>query len=62
MSTHNDRNRQLAERALELANNDIALAVRILAELTGLGLDEAFDAVDAAMPTEVRDHAERPRD
>jgi len=55
MPITNARIRTLAERALTLSNNDIALAVRILSELTGLSFEMSFEAFeDAAAIGEVK--------
>jgi hypothetical protein len=54
-TTNNERIRTLAELALRLANNDIARAIHILSELSGLSFEFAFEAVeDAAAVGEVK--------
>jgi hypothetical protein len=42
------RIRALAVRALTLSNNDIARAVRILSEQTGISPEFALEAIEAA--------------
>jgi hypothetical protein len=54
-TTTNARIRTLAELALTLSNNDIARAIRILSELSGLSFELAFEAVeDIAAVDEVK--------
>jgi hypothetical protein len=43
----NTQIRNLAERALQLSNNDVARAVRILSTMTGLSFELAFEAIEA---------------
>jgi hypothetical protein len=45
----NNRIRELAEQALPITNNDIACAVEILCEWTGLSFEAAFEAIDHVM-------------
>jgi hypothetical protein len=46
MPTINARIRALAERALALSNNDVARAIRILSELTGVSPEFAFEVIE----------------
>ena len=46
MPITNPRIRTLAELALKLANNDVARAIRLMSETSGLSLEAAMDAVD----------------
>jgi hypothetical protein len=58
--TMNNRIRDLAERALALANNDIAAATRLLCEWSGLSLEFALMAVEEVVMFE--ELAERDKD
>jgi hypothetical protein len=54
----------LAEQALAITNNDIARAVEILREWTGLSFEMAFEAIDNVCPPDFDDRdyfaAEKP--
>jgi hypothetical protein len=64
MPTNNSRIRELAEQALAITNNDIARAVEILREWTGLSFEMAFEAIDNVCPPDFDDRdyfaAEKP--
>ena len=49
MRDPNNRIHTLAAHALALSNSDIAHAVRILSEMTGLSFELAFEAIEAAV-------------
>ena len=49
MRNPNDRIYELAKLAMSTTNNDIARAVTLLSEWTGLSAEFAFEAVDAVM-------------
>jgi hypothetical protein len=48
MRDPNNRINGLAELALSVTHNDVAAAVRLLCEWTGLSFEFAFEAVDAS--------------
>jgi hypothetical protein len=48
----NDQTRQLAARVWDLAHGDPVIAVKILAELTGLSFATAFAAIEDVMPSD----------
>jgi hypothetical protein len=63
-NTINNRIRELAARALALANNDIAAVARLLCEWSGLSLEFALMAVEEVVmfeePTERDKDSEAP--
>jgi hypothetical protein len=50
MPITNDRIPTLAQEALKLADYDIARAVRILSELSGLSFEASLEAIDNVCP------------
>jgi hypothetical protein len=59
MPITNDRIYALAVQALALSNNDIARAVHILSELTGISPATAFEAIDHVLPPDFDTDARR---
>ena len=65
MPDTNARIYELAELALVVTHNDIARAVDLLCEWTGLSFEFAFEAIDAVCPPDFDDRdyfAEKPEE
>ena len=60
MPITDDRIRTLAQEALKLASGDVAVAIRLMSEMSGLSLELAFEAVDDVVMQALAKREHRP--